>query len=270
MRPPPGPLTRWGVLAALVIVALGAWAATGDPWPWLYGLGAAVVLAVLGIRARIGPVWTAAVAVGTADLVWLLAAPWWAQLLTLGALALAVLAGLVLAGRIPMRHRRTLLAATTAGVALLAGGGAGGIVHAVLAAQRGQQDLDEAHQQAVARILPRDPGWMLQHLVIHIATRQPDTLCWPFTPPARAQIARAHGAPDCRTAGLRLAERVTSSRDYQDTAWLPSSASTPLDEHTTRLDACDLDITGGPADLGRFTLRPYRGQGLQVIHYTPC
>src|SRR5690606_25168357 len=66
--------------AALVIaagVALVAQAASGDWTPWLWGVGALFVVVLLGARQRWGATVTATVALVVADLVWLLAMPWW-------------------------------------------------------------------------------------------------------------------------------------------------------------------------------------------------
>lgn len=263
------PAARWATLAGTLAIGLGAWAATGNPWPWLYAFGAGVALAVIGIRKQLGPAWTAAAALAVADLVWLASLPWWGLVLTLGLVAAAGGAVLVTTGRIPLRHRYTLLAAAIS-LALLLTGGAGGLLHALHRDQQQQHDLREAHEHAVDRMLPHDPGSMLQHWIVSIAEHQPDTLCWALTPAGRNQFARSHHAPNCAAAANRLSGKVTDPVDYQNSAWLPSSAVTYLHGRTSRLDACNLDLAGGPDSLGRLTLTPYRDHGLRVARYTPC
>lgn len=262
-------LPRWATLAGTLAVALGAWSATGDPWPWLYAFGTGIALAVVGARKQLGPVWTAAAALAVADLVWLVSLPWWGLVLAFGILTATAGAVLVSTGRIPLRHRHTMLAAV-ASIVLLLVGGAGGLIHALQRDQQQQHDLREAHEHAVDRILPHDPATMLQLWVVSIAERQPGNLCWGLTPTARSQFARSHHTSTCKDAASRLSEQVTDRVAYQDSAWLPSGAVTYLQGRSSRVDACRLDLIGGPNSLGRLTLAPYRDHGLRVAHYTPC
>lgn len=75
-------------VAGLIVAtgaALVAHAVSGDWTPWLWGAGALFLLVLLGGRHRWGSVPTLTVAVAVADVVWLLAMPWWGYVFLLSA-----------------------------------------------------------------------------------------------------------------------------------------------------------------------------------------
>jgi hypothetical protein len=256
-----------------VVAAVAFWA-SGDPWPWLYAVGAVVVLALVGVRRWVGPVHTAAAGLVGADVVWLAAVPWWGWCLAVGLAAGVTLSGLIAAGRL---QPRTWQAAVGAGLvlAMVVAGGIGWAVDAAGRSAREARDRAQAHEDAVARILPHGPGAMVAFLVRQFAEGTPEgaaNFCFVFADPAARQLAAAFRVPDCPAAFAVLAGQVRDPVGYQDAAWLPGSAVTYVGE-AAMVDACRLDVgadTPGPAALGHLTLVPYRGGGDQITAYTGC
>lgn len=272
------------VLVGLTMVTATAWWLSGwDWWPWTGGFAAVLLLALLGAPRRIGPVYTLAVALAVVD-VWflLLVDPWW----------WVVLAGVVLAGagaaaaiRLRFRTRRRETAGTLAlGFALLATGVTMLLVDAAAAREQAQHELNQAHEQAVARLLPRTPGSMVAALVEGIGQandpREVSRVCFIFSPRAQRQLAAAHGAPDCAGAIRALGAQVTDRLDYINNLWLPGAATTRGPSPDVQVvDACHLDFsailddtptaTPGP-QIGVLTLQQQDGEGSLIVDYRAC
>lgn len=265
-------LLRWGWPAVVAVVAVVAFWASGAPWPWLYAVGVVVLLALVGVRRRVGPVHTAAAGLVVADVVWLAAVPWWGWCLAVGFTAGVTIGGLTAADR--LRTWQTAVAAGLA-VAMVVVGGIGWAVDAAGQSAREARDRAQAHEDAVARILPHGPGAMVAFLVRQVAERTPESaanFCFVFTAPAARQFAASFRVPDCPAAVAVLAGQVRDPVGYQDAAWLPGSAVTYAGQ-TVLVDVCHLDVgvdAPGPAVLGHLTLVPYRGGGDQVTAYTGC
>lgn len=274
---------RVPALVGAAVLALVAWWLSGwQMWPWTGAVVALAVLALLGVRQRLGVASTATVALLVTD-VWLLAYvdPWWWALLV----GLAVTgAGVVAAVRLRFRvRRRETISALAAGGALLVASVIGLVVDAAQRAEDAQRVLDQGHEEAVARILPRTPASMVAFLVERIAW--PDrpyavtNVCWMFTPEAQRQLADAHHVPDCQAAIRALAGQVTDPADYVNNLWLPGQASQPGPGGTLLVDACHLDFSRltddtpnaspGP-QIGHLTLTQQLGEGHRITAYRPC
>ncbi|MFJ7215437.1 hypothetical protein [Amycolatopsis sp. NPDC098790] len=263
------------------ILALVAWWLSGwEMWPWLFG-GIGGLLAVLVFARRLPPVWRLTgplLVVG----VWLLTYvdPWWWVLLAGVAVTGAGVASLVM---LQLRVRRwQTLTALALGVAMVATGWVMLAVDAARHARQSQQELDQAHDEAVARILPHSPGSMVNFLAERIARPTPDAVadaCFVFAPAARQQLADARHVPDCPAAIRAMAAEVTAAGDYVNNLSLPGQATQPNPDGTLFVDACHLDFSGltddtphanpGP-QIGRLTLAQQRGQGHLVVAYQPC
>ncbi|SEO56474.1 hypothetical protein SAMN04489732_101449 [Amycolatopsis saalfeldensis] len=273
---------RWPVLGVAVVVGLVAWwLSDWQMWPWLGGLGAVLLLGLTGTARRVGLAWTLAVTLAVVD-VWLLTyvEPWW-WLLLVGVAVLG--AGVVAAVRLRLRERRAqTVAAVVVGVVLVV---LSVVMLAVNAAERDRQAqavLDQEHQNAVARILPRTPASMVDLLAEKIAFPTPDavaTACFYFAPPAQAQLARSRGVADCPAAIRSLAALVSAAGDYVNNLWLPGQATQDGPGGTLLVDACHLtfdrltDDTPHPnpgPQLGLLTLQQQQGQGHLIVVYQPC
>jgi hypothetical protein len=273
------------VLATLVVVTATAWWLSGWAWwPWTGGAGALIVLALVGMPRRIGPAYTFAVVLAVVD-VWLLLLvdPWW-----WGVLVGVVLTGASTAAAVKLRfrtRRRETAVALVLGVAMLVTSVTMLAVDAAAEAEQAQRELDQAHDEAVARILPRTAGSMVSFLVerIGMAPTHPESVkdtCFVFSPAAQRQLADALGAPDCSGAVYALGAQVRDRGDYINNLWLPGAATTRGPEPGVQVvDACHLDFSSltddnatpnpGP-QLGVLTLRQQQGQGNLITAYRPC
>lgn len=161
------------------------------------------MLALAGVRQRLGPAYMTATALLAVDAALLsYVNPWWWGLLAgIGALGFAAVAGTWLGW---WQHRRThVLAAAVAGLALLATSAVVLAVHAAQAAEVERQQQAQAHEQAVARILPRTPASMVNFLAERITRPTPEAVadaCFVFSPDAQRQLADAQGGGDCAGA----------------------------------------------------------------------
>ncbi len=90
-----------------------------------------------------------------------------------------------------------------------------------------------------------------------VATK-PDTVCVLFTPSARAQFARHHGAPDCSAAARELHARVTDPMAYKSPEF--GQGAVRLVGTDAEVSSCALQVRGGPR-LGRFGLERRPGGG---------
>ncbi|MEV6826165.1 hypothetical protein [Amycolatopsis sp. NPDC051102] len=271
---------RVPALIGSTILALVAWWLSGwEMWPWLFG-GIGGLVAVMMLARRVSAVWRVTVpllAVG----VWLLTYvdPWWWVLLAgvavtgAGAVALVVL-------RLRTRRWQTV-GAVVLGVVMVA---AGSVMLAVDAAQQQrqtQQELDQAHDEAIARTLPHSPASMVNFLAEHIARLKPDDrlACSVFAPDAQRQFADAWHVPDCPAAIQAMADEVTARGDYVNNLSVPGQATTSNPDGTLSVDACHLDF-GGLADdaphtnpgpqIGVLTLSQQQGQGHLIVSYRRC
>ncbi len=214
--------------------------------------------------------------------VWLLTyvAPWWWVLLAGVAVTGAGVAALVML-RLRVRRWQTL-GALALGVVMVAAGWVMLALDAARHARQTQQELNQAHDEAVARILPRTPGSMVNFLAERIARPTPDAVadaCFVFAPAARQQLADARRVPDCPAAIRAMAAEVTAAGDYVNNLTLSGQASQSNPDGTLSVDACHLDFTGltddtphanpGP-QLGRLTLAQQRGQGQLIVDYRSC
>ena len=214
--------------------------------------------------------------------VWLLifVDPWW-----WGLLAGIVLTGAATAAAIRLRfrtRRRETAAALAAGLVLLTGSAVMLAVDTADRAAQSQHELDQAHDEAVARILPHTPAGMVAFLVERIARPTPDAVadaCFVFNPTAGRQLADARHVPDCPAAIRALAAQVADPADYINNLWLPGSATSPGPSGTLVVDACHLDFSSvvddtphphpGP-QIGILTLAQQHGAGHLIIDYRAC
>ncbi|MFD9966189.1 hypothetical protein [Amycolatopsis sp. NPDC058986] len=280
---------RWAVLeraarlhalgAAAAIAVLAWWLSGWVTWPWLVGLGVLVVAALLGLCRRLAPAQLLTLALLAVDVVLLTQVRvwWWAVLVGSALTAAAVLAAV----RLRFRTRRwQIVTALVVGPVLLA---TGVVMLAVEASERdvaAQVALDQAHDEAIARTLPRTPNALVHDLAQSVATGGTTRICVAFAPAAAAQFAAAHHAPDCLGAVRALGAQVTDARRYQADLWIPAQAVQYVDRTTTVVDACQLDWSSifgdtphpGPPgpQLGRFTLTQQYGSGQRVTGYRPC
>jgi len=84
------------------------------------------------------------------------------------------------------------------------------VVDAADRAAESQAQLDQAHDEAAARILPHTPGAMVAFLTERIAWPTPNAVadaCFVFAPAAQRQLADALHGPDCPAAIRALAAR---------------------------------------------------------------
>jgi hypothetical protein len=180
-------------------------------------------------------------------------------------------------------RRRETIGALAGGGALLVASVVGLAVDAAQEAAEAQRELDQGHEEAVARILPRTPASMVAFLVERIAW--PDrpyavtNACWMFTPEAQRQLADAHHTPDCPAAIRDMAGQVTDPTDYVNNLWLPGQASQPGPGGTLVVDACHLDFSRltddtpnaspGPP-IGHLTLTQQLGEGHRITGFSGC
>ncbi|WP_233225518.1 hypothetical protein [Amycolatopsis sp. CA-126428] len=272
---------RVPVLIGAGILALVAWWLSGwAMWPWLFG-GVGGLVAVLVVARRMPPLWRVTVPLLVVA-VWLLTYvnPWWWVLLAGVAVTGAGAAALVML-RLRVRRWRTS-GALALGVVMVAAGWVMLAVDAARQARQTQQELNQAHDDAVARILPRTPGSMVNFLAERIARPTPDAVadaCFVFAPVARQQLADARRVPDCPAAIRAMAAEVTAAGDYVNNLSLSGQASQSNPDGTLSVDACHLDFSGltddtphtnpGP-QIGRLTLAQQRGQGHLIVNYRPC
>jgi hypothetical protein len=263
------------------ILALVAWWLSGwEMWPWLFG-GVGGLVAVLIFARRMPPVWRLTVPLLVVG-AWLLTYvdPWWWVLLAGIAVTSSGLAALVVL-RLRVRRWQTL-GALAVGVVMVAAGWVMLAVDAARDARQTQQELNQAHDEAVARILPRTPGSMVNFLAERITRPTPDAVadaCFVFASAARQQLADARHVPDCPAAIRAMAAEVTTAGDYVNNLSLPGQASQSNPDGTLSVDACHLDFSGltddtphaspGP-QIGRLTLAQQRGQGHLIVGYRPC
>jgi hypothetical protein len=269
------------LIGAATLALVAWWLSDWEMWPWLFG-GVGGLLAVLIFARRMPPVWRLTVPLAVVA-VWLLTYvdPWWWVLLVGIAVAGA---GVFALARLRLRIRRwQTLTALTLGVAMVTAGSVMLAVHAAEEKRQAQNELNEAHDEAVARILPRSPASMVNFLAEHIARFKPDdrVACFVFTPQAQREFADAWRAPDCPAAISVMASKVTpgAAGDYVNHLYLPGQATRPNPDGTLSVDACHLDFTGltddtphanpGP-QIGMLTLAQQRGQGRLIVGYSCC
>ncbi|GAB3168343.1 hypothetical protein GCM10027258_94910 [Amycolatopsis stemonae] len=184
------------------ILALVAWWLSGwEMWPWLFG-GVGGLVAVLVVARGMPPMWRLTVPLLVVG-VWLLTYvdPWWWVLLAGVAVTGAGVAALVML-RLQVRRWQTL-GALALGVGMVAAGWVMLAVDAATEKRQAQAELNEAHDEAVARILPRSPASMVDFLAEHIARFNPDDrlACSVFTPQAQRQFAeRSRSCRPCASA----------------------------------------------------------------------
>ncbi|MFJ8819158.1 hypothetical protein [Amycolatopsis thermoflava] len=263
------------------VVALVAYAASEDPWPWLYALGAVVVLTVLGVRKRIGPLRTAAVGLVVADVIWLAAVPWWGWLLAAGLLGAAVVAGLVAVRRIRPRSWYAGTALAAAGAMVLAGG-VGWIADATARAEREAQWAEQQHEENLSRILPTSPEEALRTLHAMVAQNVPDHVCGLLDDAVQLQFARDYSAATCPAAVAKLHAQVLDVPAYA-TVRVPDSEQGLEGDTSAWINGCAVefgtDLFGsmaGGSDPGPrlgwlhlHRIRPPRG-GMLIDRYVPC
>ncbi len=140
------------LIGAATLALLAWWLSGWETWPWLLG-GFGGLAAVLVAARRVPPVWRATVPLLVVG-VWLLTYvdPWWWVLLAGVAVTGAGVAALVML-RLRVRRWQTL-GALAVGVVMVAAGWAMLAVDAARQARQTQQELNQAHDDAVARILP--------------------------------------------------------------------------------------------------------------------
>jgi hypothetical protein len=273
---------RWPLLAGTAVVGLAlGWLADWPWWPWAIGAGVLVLLALVGVRRRLGVAYTTAgglLVVDAGSLSYI--DPWWWGLLAgIGALGFAVVAGVRLGWW--QRRRTHVLATAAVGLVLLVTSTVMLAVHAAQAAEVERQQLAQAHEQAVARILPRTPANMVNFLAERIARPTPDAVadaCFVFSPAAQNQLVAAHGGGDCSGAIRALAARVNDPSGYVNRLWLPGQATQPGPAGTLTVDACTLDFGGltsapGPdpgPQIGHLTLTQQHGEGQLITAYLGC
>ncbi|WP_157358730.1 hypothetical protein [Amycolatopsis sp. ATCC 39116] len=274
-------LWRWGPSVTVFGVALVAYVASGDPWPWVYALGVVLVLAVLGARKRLGPVRTAAVGVAVADVLWLSAVPWWGWLLAVGILGLVAVAGLVAVRRLPAGGWQAITAGAVAG-AMVVAGGVGWIVDARARAAQEALWAAQQHQENLSRILPTTPEEALRTLHSMIAQNRPDRACGLFDIAVQAQVARDYGAPTCEAALAGLRGQVLDGPAYADVR-VPEGEQGLEGDVGGWVNGCAVSFEGGWIEgttggsdpgprLGQLHLhrvRPPSG-GMIIDWYTPC
>lgn len=272
---------RTPALIGAGILALVAWWLSGwEMWPWLFG-GAGGLVAVLVLARRMPPAWRLTVPLLVVG-VWLLTYvdPWWWVLLAGVAVTGAGVAALVML-RLRVRRWQTL-GALALGVVMVAAGWVMLTVDSAWQARQTQQELNQAHDEAVARILPRSPASMVDFLAERIAHATPDAVadaCFVFAPAAQRQFADAWQAPDCPTAIRVMASKVTAAADYVNNLYLPGQAAQSNPDGTLSVDACHLDFSGltddtphvnpGP-QIGMLTLAQQHGQGHRIVGYQGC
>ncbi|MFI5592944.1 hypothetical protein ACIA5G_48390 [Amycolatopsis sp. NPDC051758] len=273
---------RLPVLISAATLALVAWwLSDWAMWPWLFGgVGGLAVVLVFGRGAP--HAWRLSVPLLIIG-VWLLTYvnPWWWVLLV-GVVVTG--AGVVALLRLRLRVRRwQTLRALALGVTMVTAGSVMLAVNASEQKRQAQAELNEAHDEAVARILPRGGKSMVDFLAEHIARFKPDDrlACFVFTPQAQRQFAEALHAPDCPAAVAVMASKVESGAagDYVNHLYLPGQATQSNPDGTLSVDACHLEFGGllddtphpnpGP-QIGMLTLSQQRGQGHLIVGYRPC
>ncbi|ADJ42199.1 hypothetical protein AMES_0377 [Amycolatopsis mediterranei S699] len=174
-----------------------------------------------------------------------------------------------------------MLAAVVAGLVLMVTSTTMLAVNAAEQAAIERQQQAQAHEQAVARILPRTPASMVNFLAERIARPTPTAVadaCFVFSPAAQRQLADAHGGEDCPGAIQALAAQVVDPSGYVNHLWLPGRATQPGPAGTLTVDACVLDFGGiagwsGPdpgPQIGHLTLTQQHGEGQLITRYTRC
>jgi len=275
-------VARWPLLACAAVVGLVLGVLADWPWlPWAFGGGVLVLLALLGVRRRLGVGYTAASALLVVDAGLLTyVTPWlWGLLAGIGGLGFAAVAALRLGWW--RRRRPQVLAVAVAGLVLMVASTVGLGVHAAAVSANERQQLAQAHEQAVARILPRTPASTVNFLAERIARPTPDAVadaCFVFSPAAQRQLADAHDRGDCPGAIRALADRVTDPGGYVNRLWLPGQATQSGPGGTLIVDACQLDFgglasTSGPdpgPQIGHLTLSQQHGEGQLVASYSHC
>ncbi|WP_125675494.1 hypothetical protein [Amycolatopsis sp. WAC 04182] len=283
---------RYPALGLALFLALAAWWLSGwQMWPWLFGgVGGMVVMLLLGRGVPLA--WRLTVPLLVVA-VWLLTYvdPWWWVVIA-GVILFA--AAMVAAVHLRLRTRRWQTLGTLAlGLAMVTAGSVMLAVHAAEETRQTQDELNAAHAEAVARILPRTPNALVWNLVVRLSdqatggrqaaasgTSAAADFCFHFSPQAADAFATARRAVDCPGAFLALAAEVTNPRDYVTRLSLPGSAVRfEPDNVTSVVDACHLTFgsilddtpTAAPGpQLGELTLRQQLGQGHLVIGYRPC
>ncbi|MET8845804.1 hypothetical protein [Amycolatopsis sp. NPDC004625] len=271
---------RLPVLVGAAVLALVAWWLSGwEMWPWLFGgVGGLAVMLLVGRGVPVAWRLTVPLLVVAG---WLLTYvdPWWWVLLAGIALTGGAVVALV---RLQLRVRRwQTLGALSLGMAVVTAGSVMLAVDAAMQARQTQQELNQAHDEAIARTLPRTPASMVNFLAEHIARFKPDDglACSVFTIPAQRQLADAWHAPDCPAAIRAMASEVTAPGDYVNNLYLPGQAARSNPDGTLSVDACHLDFSGltddtphpnpGP-QIGILTLAQQRGQGNLIVSYAGC
>ncbi len=271
---------RVPALIGAAALALVAWWLSGwEIWPWLFG-GVGGLAAVLLVARHVPPLWRVTAPLVVVGL-WLLTYvdPWWWVLLAGIALTGTTVVALVML-RLRVRRWRTA-GALALGVVMIAAGSVMLVVDAARQQRQTQQELDQAHNEALARTLPHTPASMVNFLVEHIARFKPDDrlACSVFAPDAQRQFADAWHVLDCPAAIRAMADEVTARGDYVNNLSLPGQATTSNPDGTLSVDACHLDFGGltddtphanpGP-QIGALTLRQQQGQGHLIIGYRRC
>lgn len=260
-----------GLVAVPALVAVTAYAISGNWVPWLWAGGALVVLVLLGARSRWGPAGTAAAALAVADVVWLLAMPWWAWLLALTVAAAAALAWVVWTRRIAARHPVVIGVAAASGGCLVAGV-VGLVLHVQAQAEQAAKEAASQRRESISRILPHSPSGVADYLVRTLARSEYKSACFAFTQQAAASFAAAHQAPDCEAAARTLSGQINDSTEYQNAFWVPGSQQS-YDGDTVTVRVCDIDVGGtGPSSLGTLTVSPHSGGagGFEITRWRPC
>lgn len=171
------------------------------------------------------------------------------------------------------------LTAVGAVFCLIAGGG---LYSEHLAAERAyQEDLDQQHELALSRILPRTPTEMLRSLHTMVGYKGAGDSakmgCLLMDEPTRAVFARDHGEPTCEAAMIKLGQQVTDINSYveftiDDDKWVRS------DKTSGSINGCEVEFGGlfdpkvgdpGPR-LGQFHAHRILEKGLMIDGYTPC
>ncbi|RSN42661.1 hypothetical protein DMC64_24395 [Amycolatopsis sp. WAC 04197] len=275
-----------------LLLALVSWGLSGwQMWPWLFGgVGGMVVMLLLGRGVPLA--WRLTVPLLVVA-VWLLTYvdPWWWAVI---AGVIMVYAATVAAVHLRLRTRRwQTLGALAFGLAMVTAGSVMLAVNAAEETRQTQDELNAAHAEAVARILPRTPNALVWNLVVRLSdqatggrqaaasgTTAAADFCFHFSPEAADAFATARGAADCPGAFLALAAEVTNPRDYVTRLSVPGSAVRFEPDHITSVvNACRLEFgsvlddtptTAPGPQLGELTLRQQLGQGHLVIGYQPC
>ena len=252
--------TRRGAAGlAIVAAALLLWPFAGWFWiPWLAGFAVLVLVAVLRLD-RLLRGWTWHVG-GVAVVVGLMlrTGPWdW---------ALAASIGVLLAGLVQLPWWR--LAAVGAVLCLVAGVGWGVDRHR--AAQEAAAQQAQQARESFSLLGERTPQRVLPALLESIGQADVGGACTLLAPEARAEFARAAGAPDCAAAVAHFhaaLPRVPPLRDL-DAPVLVTPGGTSVDGCRTIWASTGL---GGPS-LGVIDVlqTPPPGQTYFVSGFRPC